>query len=42
MIAWMRELGSGQHPYTDVNQGLLVDDTRTGKAVAGMWLIPTR
>ena len=42
MMAWMRELGSGQHPYTDAGQGLLVDDTRVGKIVTGMWLIPIR
>lgn len=40
--SWMQELGSGRHPYTDDTQGLLVEDTRAGKIVAGMWLIPTR
>ena len=40
--AWMRELGSGRHPYTDGSQALLVVDTRTNTLVAGMWLIPTR
>jgi GNAT superfamily N-acetyltransferase len=41
LTAWTRDLGSGRHPLTGVDQGLFVEDTRTGKAVASMWLIPT-
>ncbi|MBA3943018.1 MAG: GNAT family N-acetyltransferase [Herpetosiphonaceae bacterium] len=40
MVAWMRDLGSGRHPLTTVDQGVLVEDTHTGKVVASMWLIP--
>src|SRR5688572_23724983 len=39
--AWTRDLGSGRHPLTTVDQGLLVEDTHAGKVVASMWLIPT-
>jgi predicted N-acetyltransferase YhbS len=41
IATWMRDLGSGRHPLTTVDQGVFVEDTRTGKAVASMWLIPT-
>ncbi len=39
--AWTRDLGSGRHPLTTVDQGVLVEDTTTGQVVASMWLIPT-
>ena len=39
--AWTRDLGSGRHPLTTVDQGVFVEDTATGKVVASMWLIPT-
>ncbi len=39
--AWTRDLGSGRHPLTTVDQGLLVEDPGTGLVVASMWLIPT-
>ncbi len=38
--AWMRDLGSGRHPFTDVDRCILVEDTRANKVVASMWLIP--
>ena len=38
--AWTRDLGSGRHPLTSVDQGMLVEDTRSGQVVASMWLIP--
>ena len=41
MAAWTRDLGSGRHPLSGVDQGVFVEDTRTGKVVASMWLIPT-
>ncbi len=39
--AWMRDLGSGRHPLTTVDQGVFVEDTAAGQVVASMWLIPT-
>jgi predicted N-acetyltransferase YhbS len=39
--AWTRDLGSGRHPLTTVDQGVLVEDTNTDQVVASMWLIPT-
>ena len=41
IAAWTRDLGSGRHPLTTVDQGVFVEDTRTGKIVASMWSIPT-
>src|SRR3712207_6580311 len=38
--AWMRDLGSGRHPLTHVDRCVFVEDTRTGKVVASMWIIP--
>ena len=38
--AWTRDLGSGRHPLTTVDQGMLVEDTGSGQVVASMWLIP--
>ncbi len=38
---WTRDLGSGRHPLSGVDQGVFVEDTRTGAVVASMWLIPT-
>lgn len=38
---WTRDLGSGRHPLSSVDQGVYVEDTRTGAVVASMWLIPT-
>lgn len=39
-LAWVRDLGSGRHPLTGPEQGVFVEDTRSGKVVASMWLIP--
>ena len=39
--AWTRDLGSGRHPLTTVDQGMLVEAPGSGKVVASMWLIPT-
>jgi predicted N-acetyltransferase YhbS len=40
--AWIRELGSGRHPLTTADQGLIVEDTQAGhRIVASLWLIPT-
>ncbi len=38
-IAWVRDLGSGRHPLSSADRGVFVEDTRSGKVVASMWLI---
>ncbi len=37
--AWLRDLGSGRHPLTNVDRCVFVEDTRTGQVVACTWLI---
>lgn len=37
---WTRDLGSGRHPLTNAEQGIIVEDTRAGKIVSSLWSIP--
>ncbi len=37
--AWLRDLGSGRHPLTNVDRCVFVEDTRTGQVVACTWLL---
>lgn len=39
-VATIRDLASDRHPLSGPDQGLLVEDTRSGAVVAAMWLIP--
>ncbi len=36
-----RDLASGRHPLSGPRHGIVVEDTRAGRLVATMWLIPT-
>jgi len=39
-LAWVRDLAGGRHPLSGPDRGVFVEDTRSGKVVASMWLIP--